>query len=154
MKRLLCAALLAASLSMFLAGCSKSGERVDMGDGMVGVNAADSEMNKAIAEAQSTLPDFFTKLSAKHDANDYFSVKVRMIGSEGQPEHIWVENVEKTSDTRGKGTLANDPVYLPGMKFGSPVEFDLKDVSDWMIRRVDGKMEGGFTVKVLQENGG
>ncbi|MBL8895995.1 MAG: DUF2314 domain-containing protein, partial [Planctomycetes bacterium] len=49
-----------------------------------------------------------------------------------------------------RGTLANEPRDLEGLKLGSAVSCKLSELSDWFYEQ-DGKMVGGTTVKLLLE---
>ena len=113
---------------------------------IVGVRAADAEMNTAIARARDTLPTFWASCDAPKPTETGHALKVRFdVGSE--VEHIWVIDVKKLSDGNYSGRFANDPSDLPG-NIGDQVEFKQIDISDWMFMRNE-KVVGGETIKAL-----
>lgn len=69
--------------------------------------------------------------------------------SKGGVERIWV-TVQSVDGDVVRGVLANEPMDLGELKIGSVVECKLAELSDWLFLR-DGKMVGGYTVRVLQE---
>lgn len=107
----------------------------------------DPEMKAAIKKAQDTLDDFIEELGKPGDR--YFSIKIAMPNSEDSIEHIWAEDVVY-KDGEFKAKLANEPLQLPGMKLGDPVEATRDKISDWMIMDGD-RMIGGYTAKLLRE---
>jgi uncharacterized protein YegJ (DUF2314 family) len=113
---------------------------------VVGVRAADAEMNAAIAHARVTLPTFWASCDAPKPTETGHTLKVRFdVGVDG--EHIWVTDVKKLSDGSCSGRLANEPSDLLG-NIGDQVEFKQIDISDWVFMRND-KIVGGETIKAL-----
>jgi uncharacterized protein YegJ (DUF2314 family) len=113
---------------------------------IIGVRAADAEMNAAIAHARDTLPTFWASCDAPKPTETGHALKVRFeVGAEG--EHIWVIDVKKLSNGNYSGRFANDPSDLPG-NIGDQVEFKQIDISDWMFMRNE-KVVGGATIKAL-----
>jgi uncharacterized protein YegJ (DUF2314 family) len=114
---------------------------------VVGVRAADAEMNAAIAHARDTLPTFWASCDAPKPTEVGHALKVRFdVGVDG--EHVWVTDVEKLSDGSYSGRLANEPSDLPGQTIGDQVEFKQIDISDWMFMRNE-MIVGGETIKAL-----
>jgi uncharacterized protein YegJ (DUF2314 family) len=114
---------------------------------IVGVRAADAEMNAAIAHARDTLPTFWASFDAPKPTEMGHALKVRFDAG-AEVEHIWVSDVEKLSDGNYSGRLANEPDDLPGKSIGDEVEFKQSDISDWMFMRNE-KVVGGETIKAL-----
>ena len=113
---------------------------------IVGVRAADAEMNAAIAHARDTLPTFWASCDAPKPTEIGHALKVRFeVGA--QVEHIWVSDVKKLSDGNYSGEFANEPDLL-GKNIGDQVEFKQIDISDWMFMRNE-KVVGGETIKAL-----
>jgi uncharacterized protein YegJ (DUF2314 family) len=110
--------------------------------------AEDAEMNAAIAEARRTLPMFMAELNtaSMHAQGDY-SVKVGMRTRAGTLEHIWVSNLRREGG-RLRGTLANEPFDLEGLRLGDLVDIDESAISDWAIDSVRGQY-GSFTTRVI-----
>ena len=114
---------------------------------IVGVRAADAEMNAAIAHARDTLPTFWASCEAPKPTETGHVLKVRLeVGAE--VEHIWVSDVQKLPNGNYSGWFANDPSDLLGKSFGDQVEFKQADISDWMFMRNE-KIVGGETMKAL-----
>jgi uncharacterized protein YegJ (DUF2314 family) len=113
---------------------------------VVGVRAADAEMNAAIARARDTLPTFWASCDAPKPTEMGHALKVRFeVGAE--VEHIWLTDVKKLSDGNYSGRFANEPDLL-GKNIGDQVEFKQIDISDWMFMRNE-KVVGGETIKAL-----
>lgn len=72
---------------------------------------------------------------------------------DGSKEHIWVDEVD-FANGKFTGKLANEPAKIAGKKIGDTVTFAKEDASDWMIFHEDGREEGGFTTKVMEEKTG
>jgi uncharacterized protein YegJ (DUF2314 family) len=114
---------------------------------VVGVRAADAEMNAAIAHARDTLPTFWASCDAPKPTEIGHALKVRFdVGAE--VEHIWVSDVKKLSDGNYSGRFANEPSDLLGKNIGDQVKFKQIDISDWMFMRNE-KVVGGETIKAL-----
>ncbi len=111
-------------------------------DPIVQVANDDKAMNAAKAEAQKTLPTFLAFLEKPAANVTDLGFKYPLGGS----EHIWVSDVRREGDML-IGKLANSP-ELEGHSLGEEVKVPLKDVSDWAAR-VDGKMQGHYTTRVL-----
>jgi uncharacterized protein YegJ (DUF2314 family) len=114
---------------------------------IVGVRAADAEMNAAIAHARDTLPTFWASFDAPKPTETGHALKVRFTG-DGYVEHIWMTDVEKLPDGNYSGRFANEPSDLLGKDIGDQVEFKQADISDWMFMRNE-KVVGGETIKAL-----
>lgn len=119
-----------------------------LGDAVVPViAAADAEaMAAAMAEARATWPEALAHLQKGGE----LSAKFPFVGAtKGNVEHIWV-NVQAVEGDVVRGLLANEPMDLGQLKIGSKVECKLAELSDWLFLR-EGKMVGGYTVKVLEQ---
>ncbi|MFI4965074.1 MAG: YegJ family protein [Caulobacterales bacterium] len=118
-------------------------------DKLIMVNDQDAKVNAAIAEARATLPMFWEKYDGQAPGVTHYEVKAQMPTPHGGFEHIWID-VESHSKLAVRGTLANDPVELKGVKFGSVVTFEPEKISDWLYER-DGRIYGGYTIRALSE---
>lgn len=112
--------------------------------------ARDPEVKAAQAEARRTLSYFWAKWSAKPAGYDDFALKVGFQVRDGGVEHMWVYPIRRSGD-RLLVRVANDPVYVADLKFGSEVEVALGDVTDWAYSR-DGKLYGHFSTRALLKN--
>ena len=114
---------------------------------ILGVRAADAEMNAAIAHARETLPTFWASFDAPKPTETGHVLKVRFdVGAE--VEHIWVTDVKKLSDGNYSGRFANEPSNLLDKNIGDQVKFKQIDISDWMFMRNE-KVVGGETIKAI-----
>jgi len=103
-------------------------------------------MAAAWAKARETWPEALAHLQQGGELLAKFPfARVTKRGT----EHIWV-TVQSVDGDVVRGVLANEPMDLGERKLGSVVECKLAELSDWLFLR-DGKMVGGYTVKVLQE---
>lgn len=114
---------------------------------VVQVSDDDPEMQRAVVEAQSRLPEFVRRFEDRD--GEHFSVKAP-ITSANNTEFIWID-VTAIRDNRIVGELGNDPANLPGYKLGQRVSVELDDIVDWMVVTDREKQEfvGGFSVAVL-----
>jgi len=116
----------------------------------------DAEMNAAIEEAQSRLPEFRRALDA--DARRVIPsiegalVKARFESEiTGKIEHMWLEDAGYERENI-VGTLANEPKNIPELSKGEWVTVPVDTISDWAYRQ-GGRAFGGFTVRVMQRRG-
>jgi uncharacterized protein YegJ (DUF2314 family) len=116
---------------------------------VVGLGAHDPGIVAAAKKAQTGLPGFIKRLAHRKPTEE-FAVKTAFHTSQpGNEEHIWVNGLSH-SGSMFKGALANEPLDIPGEKFGSPVEVQDADVEDWIIASNGGKkVEGGFSMAAV-----
>lgn len=118
-----------------------------LGDPLVPVFEAPDEaaMEAAMARARSE----WATAKAHFEKGGPLSVKFPFPTRAEGLEHMWIR-VTRIDGGRVHGVLDNDPVDVEGLKLGSPVERDAKDLSDWMFEK-DGEFVGGYTVKALSK---
>ena len=115
-------------------------------DKAVMVASDDAEMNAAIRRARETL-GLFWKMHDNPKANqDGFALKVKITDENG-PEHFWLLDIKRNGD-KITGRIDNNPERVKNVKIGQTWTFTKEDVSDWMYRQ-DGKIHGGFSIRVL-----
>ena len=127
-----------------VSGCSKKEEGEA---GLTSIEAADTEMNAAMAEARRTLPEFEDRLANPRPTQTLTIIKGRFTEGE-KVEHMWLNQIVVTSEGY-RGVLGNDPYELTGMKAGETLLVARDDVSDWVVVD-DGKLVGGYTMRVLR----
>src|ERR1700733_2973785 len=133
-----------ASISLFSTPCSKSEASKD--DPTTSVSADDPEMNAAISEARESAQQFITALRSPKASQSDFCIKKRFDQGENV-EHIWLTDV--TFDGQNfHGKVGNDPEEVTNVKFGDEAAVGKNEISDWMFIE-DGKLIGGYTIKVL-----
>lgn len=132
-------------------GCNQSYSPYNGREDIVQVPDGDSKMRAAQQKAKETMDGFISKLPNLKEADVF--VKWAAPANNGSKEHIWVEGV-KFADGRFTGKLGNQPAAIDGKKLGDKVTFSKEDASDWAIFYHDGREEGGFTNKVVEEQQG
>lgn len=96
----------------------------------------------AINNAQSSL-DYFTISVRKRDG-EAFLVRILPKGKEGVHRSHWLKGVIRKPGDRWSGVYAGGSKSPNGLKPGQVVQFDRKQIIDWVIVR-DGIRYGGFT---------
>lgn len=139
---LLIAVVTACVFSLIITGCSDAGRE----DKVVTVEDDDAEMNAAIAQARSSLPQFWQTFEKPANGETDFALKVRITDANGT-EHFWATEVERRGGII-KGTIGNDPDTVKSVKLGERIVIPEADISDWLYMR-NGKMVGNATVKPL-----
>lgn len=148
-KTLLLIALLFAVMS-----CSKT-FKVDKTetDSVTSVPSEDVGMNQIIEDARKTVSVFIEAMRNPADDESDFQVKYPFTtdpGSKSAIEHIWLSDIVLKGDVYF-ATVGNEPFYIAKMKMGDQVEFDIKQVSDWMYFKGN-KIIGGKSIRYLIEN--
>jgi uncharacterized protein YegJ (DUF2314 family) len=109
---------------------------------LVSVSHADPNLQKAVKEARDTLPKFEGRL--KHpEPGDRFAIKAEFQTPYG-PEYLWLKDPSLTASSF-EAVLDQVPVAVPKLRKGDRIKVSEKAVVDWLIRRADGSMAGGFT---------
>lgn len=115
-------------------------------DGISAVDPDDKEMNAAIAEARSRLPEFLAALKRGGPGLTRFSVKAKYdLPSSG--EHIWIGDVS-FDGILFSGRVENVPRDIKELKYGDVVTIRSNAVSDWLFVK-DGRLVGAFTMRVI-----
>jgi uncharacterized protein YegJ (DUF2314 family) len=146
MKTILAWVLLVA----LLAGCGRDHGEVIERDGQPPVSMVggdDAEMNAAIHKAQVSLDEFERRLADPPATQSYISVKGRFERS-GVVEHIWLDHVRVVPEGY-RGTIGNEPLNIPDIRYGQEVSLPREDVSDWMAID-DNHLIAGYSVRLLR----
>jgi uncharacterized protein YegJ (DUF2314 family) len=107
----------------------------------------DSEMEAAIAQAKTTIKQFFDAYLSPTSCQTSFLLKV--VFDEGdEVEHIWLADLDFSGDLPS-GVVANDP-NLPSLRFMQRVDFEPSYISDWMYVD-DGRLVGGYTTRLIRD---
>ncbi|ROI13697.1 MULTISPECIES: DUF2314 domain-containing protein [Epilithonimonas] len=110
------------------------------------LNDDDNEINSAIELANKTLEDFDKGLM--DSGNENFALKIRFDLSD-KTEHIWAVNIEKI-DNEYFGIIDNLPNSITEIKLNNKIKIRTDKISDWMYSK-NGKLVGGFTIRVLRD---
>lgn len=117
--------------------------------GVMAVKNDDPEMAAAMAKAQETLPQFISALRLPSPSQTDFMIKVGFTDDGGGPEYMSVKPVTYDG-TRFHGKLDNEPVLVGSVKLGDDISVEPSRVVDWMYIE-DGRMVGGYTLRVLRD---
>jgi len=139
-----------AALGLALAGCGESGD-----DGVVRregqpdfvVKYDKSRMDRAVAEAKTTLEEFVQALDARRPGTSTFTLKKGFPTSKGSLEFIWISDVRKKGEGF-EGTIDNEPVDVASLKVGQTVTLTRGEVVDWMYRD-GGETQGAYTIVAI-----
>ena len=117
------------------------------GDPLLEPPADDPALAEATKKAVSTLGMFWAKFDTHAAGTSDYNVKLRLIGQDGYVEYIWAEPLRHSTE-EVVARLANDPVHLAGLKFGSEVRAPVGQIADWSYEK-EGKLFGHFTTRAL-----
>lgn len=115
-------------------------------DPIARVRDDDRAMNTAIAEARAHLDVFDRALSAAEPGR-VFTVKKAFPTRDGR-EHIWVTDV-KPAAGGFRGRIDSDPRDVAGIHYGDEHFVARSEVTDWLISDEQGRIWGGYTMRVL-----
>jgi uncharacterized protein YegJ (DUF2314 family) len=110
----------------------------------------DPELRRIAEEARDTLPVFIRRLQSPLEGDGNFRIKYPFRTDDGSVfgrEQLWLENIG-FKDGAYHGTPANTPFYVPALKAGDTVTFQIDNITDWMYTR-RGKIIGGRSIKYL-----
>lgn len=111
------------------------------------MDAADPEMQVAVADAKASLKDFDAALKSRSKAFSHFAVKQSFPIPEGR-EEMWIGDI--TLHGSGySGTLLNQPLHAKNLKKGDDLFVEREEVIDWMYVAGD-TLRGGFTKRLLR----
>ncbi|MBC8036638.1 MAG: DUF2314 domain-containing protein [Rhizobiales bacterium] len=108
----------------------------------------DPQMNAAIEKARGSLAGFWEKFKTPASNEDGFSLKV-MISDDASSEHFWCSAIEGDA-TKASCAIANEPQSVRSVTLGQRIDVNPDHISDWMYR-LDGKIKGGETIRVMLE---
>lgn len=121
------------------------------------ISPSDADFKNAYAEASRSLPRFLKRLQNGEDAS--FSAKLRFRDPDASDRlgkdqfvFIWLNNVHYHPDERlYSGTFFEVPGALSKWhRVGEQLGFEGEDIFDWMILTKDGRLSGGFTLRVTR----
>jgi uncharacterized protein YegJ (DUF2314 family) len=143
---------------LILLSCGEAGRRVcgrfqvpgPSPDPTLHLDRDDPELRRIAEEARDTLPDFIRRLQSPLEGDGNFRIKCPFKTEDGSVfgrEQLWLEDIG-FRDGAYHGTLANTPFYVPALKAGDTVTFQIDDITDWMYTR-HGIIVGGRSIKYL-----
>lgn len=101
-----------------------------------------------IGQALNTLPGAKQRFLNGLPQGEAFFLVTRIYDRDGSFEQVFVR-VKKWDQDKIKGAIANDLYTVKDFHNGQMIEFNEKDVLDWLISKPDGSEEGNFIGKFL-----
>lgn len=134
-------------LVVLTVGCGKSSQSNN--PPIISVQDDDAAMNAAIQKARDTvLTEFAPALKSHHPKQIGHSIKVAIKDGD-KVEHLWLTPVTFEGQ-KFTGKVNNEPKDVKGVKLGTKYSVAPEEISDWMYID-DGKLVGGFSVRVLRD---
>lgn len=118
---------------------------------VVAIGPDSEKLQEAEEEARRRWPEFLSAFHEKDPSREDFAVKAPFETPNGEMEHMWVM-VEQVEGDIIRGSLGNDPIHVRSLAAGSHVELEKDRISDWVYME-EGEMVGGFSMKVLLQEG-
>jgi uncharacterized protein YegJ (DUF2314 family) len=101
-----------------------------------------------IEQALKTLPDAKQRFLAGLPQGEAFFLVTRIYDTDGRFEQVFVR-VKKWDQDKIKGAITNDLYTVKDFHNGQLIEFEEKDILDWLISKPDGSEEGNYVGKFL-----
>ena len=116
------------------------------------VETGDQAMEEAHEAAVTELPRVRARFQAGFRSGEVLHVKHGFPTDDEGHEYMWIA-VTAWDDEEIRGVIANDPQFRRDLRAGQTIEIPADSVYDWMIAHTDGRVEGAYTNKALQERG-
>ena len=101
-----------------------------------------------IEQALKTLPDAKQRFLKGLKPGEVFFLVTRIYDKDGKFEQIFVR-IKKWDDDNIKGLISNNLYTVKEYFNGQIIDFNEKDVLDWLISKPDGSEEGNYIGKFL-----
>jgi uncharacterized protein YegJ (DUF2314 family) len=132
-----------------IAGCNRSSEEAVQRAGQpdfLWTPEVDPDMDRAVAEARRTFPQFASALQSPAPNRGSFAVKVAIV--EGKTiEHIWLGDVSYDGKLI-RGVVGSEPVNVKAVKLNDRASVTPSVISDWMFVE-NGVLIGGHTIRLI-----
>jgi len=112
------------------------------------ISPEDPLMQDATEKARAGLARFRELLAGGHGAA---AVKFPLATGSGNTEHVWADVLEQEND-RVKVRVITPPVSHSG-QLERVYTKSLDEIEDWQVSFPDGKIEGGYTMRVMFKRG-
>jgi uncharacterized protein YegJ (DUF2314 family) len=113
------------------------------------IETGDAAMEEAHLRAREELPYVRSRFLSGFHLGEVLHVKHGFPTGEGH-EYMWIA-VTGWSDDVIRGSLANDPQYRDDLRAGQTVEIHEDEVYDWLIVHADGRTEGAYTNRIIED---
>ncbi|WNG40601.1 DUF2314 domain-containing protein [Archangium violaceum] len=117
-------------------------------DNITPVKPGDAELEAVARKARTRLNELRPRVEKGLHPPEQLMVKAGFRTDDGSSEHMWFEVTAWEKD-RLRGTLANEPFGVSGLRRGSSVSVTLPEVDDYLYTRPDGTEEGGESSRIL-----
>jgi uncharacterized protein YegJ (DUF2314 family) len=110
---------------------------------------SDPELEEAVRQAQNTIHTFRQALLSPQSSYSLASLKIRFENN-GETEDMWTEPIfifDEVYTVR----MIEGVTLKPGIHPERLVDVGLQDIVDWMILQEDGKLIGGYTLRLEYE---
>lgn len=122
-------------------------------DGTMPVEPGDPELEEVTRKARLRLNELKPRVEKGLHPPEKLLVKAGFRTDSGSSEHMWLE-VTGWEKGQLRGTLANEPYEVSGLRLGSSVSVPLTEVDDYLYMRPDGTKEGGESSRILMRREG
>jgi uncharacterized protein YegJ (DUF2314 family) len=112
---------------------------------------SDEKFDAAVKEAHETMDILRQAILAPDPSRRFIGVKVRFTKDDGHFEDHWTEPVDYYNDVFTIRMLDGLTVDM-GLHPDDLIEVSKKDVLDWMVVESDGKLVGGYTIRLAYEH--
>jgi uncharacterized protein YegJ (DUF2314 family) len=120
---------------------------------MASAPAEDPELEQVARKARARLAELKPRVEKGLKPPELLLLKARFRTDDGNIEQMWLE-VTSLSKSRWRGTLANEPQFVSGLRRGATVEVPEAEVTDYLYMSPDGKREGGESSTILMRRQG
>jgi uncharacterized protein YegJ (DUF2314 family) len=120
---------------------------------MADAPADDPELEEVARKARARLAELRPRVEQGLRPPEQLLVKAGFRTDDGNVEHMWLE-VTAWAGGKLRGSLANEPYHVSGLRRGSTVEVAPTDVSDYLYMSPDGAREGGDSARILMRREG
>jgi uncharacterized protein YegJ (DUF2314 family) len=103
---------------------------------------------EASERAREKLPALRADFNRGLEPGESIMVKAPFETADGGTEWMWVE-VEEWNDNVIEGMLQNEPLNIPGLRGGSHVIVDQRELFDYIRYHADGRIEGNETGQII-----
>ncbi|MEM9938818.1 MAG: DUF2314 domain-containing protein [Pseudomonadota bacterium] len=107
-----------------------------------------ASIKAAMAEAQSTLPVFWTQFRSPGPSEDQFKVKIKHPSDEYEIDYVWVEYLQENGETSWRGAVIIENGGNDRFRTGDTLQFDEADIVDWGYTE-GGRLRGSYTTRAM-----
>ena len=129
-----------------------AGQLLSTEDKVLMTDTSAQAMTRAHERAVAELHQIKERFMAGLKPGEVLFIKHGFPSSTGSKEYIWA-TVNRWEGSALTVQVANDPTDVPGLQMGMTVMLGETDIFDWMLRLPGDRSEGGYTTKVVLDEG-